>query len=230
MDSCVGCAWHEANVLENGAQQEHKCYEAPGPVQIRAVLGIDEPAPRGCSKRLSEVACVCKAAKDYDHEVDSRMINESICALGVASRTFGVLERYADIKTVADLLQYSKDELQQVPNFGFKSMEDLLRALDNHGISLRNYGAHRCIGRASLIDDLRVSVETRSDLRKAGVKTVEELMQLSRGDLDTIIGWSASEVIERQIEHLRPKCQWDMPPDESFETLRLMEEEGQKGS
>ncbi len=54
--------------------------------------------------------------------------------LGV--RSYNCLKR-AGIQTVGDLLQKSESELNAIPNFGRKSIEEVIETLDSRGMSLR---------------------------------------------------------------------------------------------
>ncbi len=54
--------------------------------------------------------------------------------LGV--RSYNCLKR-AGIQTVGDLVQKSENELSAIPNFGRKSIEEVVETLDTHGLSLR---------------------------------------------------------------------------------------------
>ena len=54
--------------------------------------------------------------------------------LGV--RSYNCLKR-AGIQTVGDLLQKSESELNAIPNFGRKSIEEVIETLEARGMSLR---------------------------------------------------------------------------------------------
>ena len=51
-------------------------------------------------------------------------------------RSYNCLKR-AGIQTVGDLLQKSESELNAIPNFGRKSIEEVIETLEARGMSLR---------------------------------------------------------------------------------------------
>ena len=54
--------------------------------------------------------------------------------LGV--RSYNCLKR-AGVQTVGDLVRKSESELNAIPNFGQKSIEEVIETLDSRGLSLR---------------------------------------------------------------------------------------------
>jgi DNA-directed RNA polymerase subunit alpha len=64
--------------------------------------------------------------------MDDHLIEE--LELGV--RSYNCLKR-AGIQTVGDLVQKSENELSAIPNFGRKSIEEVVETLNAHGLSLR---------------------------------------------------------------------------------------------
>jgi DNA-directed RNA polymerase subunit alpha len=56
--------------------------------------------------------------------------------LNLSVRAYNCLKR-AQINTVADLLDYSQEDLLEIKNFGAKSAEEVIEALQTHlGITL----------------------------------------------------------------------------------------------
>jgi DNA-directed RNA polymerase subunit alpha len=66
-------------------------------------------------------------------EGDDRLIEE----LEIGVRAYNCLKR-AGIQTVGDLIQRSESELNAIPNFGKRSTEEVIEALNALGLSLRD--------------------------------------------------------------------------------------------
>ena len=64
---------------------------------------------------------------------DDRLIEE----LEIGVRAYNCLKR-AGIQTVGDLIQRSESELNAIPNFGKRSTEEVIEALNALGLSLRD--------------------------------------------------------------------------------------------
>ena len=64
------------------------------------------------------------------------MENFPIEELELGVRSYNCLKR-AGIQTVGDLLQKSESELNAIPNFGRKSIEEVIETLEARGMSLR---------------------------------------------------------------------------------------------
>ena len=85
-----------------------------------ALAGVGEPAAAGP-----------RASRSPDG-MDDILIEE--LELGV--RSYNCLKR-AGVQTVGDLLQKSESELNAIPNFGRKSIEEVIETLEARGLSLR---------------------------------------------------------------------------------------------
>ena len=64
------------------------------------------------------------------------MENFPIEELELGVRSYNCLKR-AGIQTVGELLQKSESELAAIPNFGRKSIEEVIETLEARGLSLR---------------------------------------------------------------------------------------------
>src|SRR5207342_2728085 len=91
--------------------------------QIAGVLG-----PEGVAPGVAPVARPRQA-----DGMDEILIEE--LELGV--RSYNCLKR-AGIQTVGDLIQKSESELAAIPNFGKKSIDEVIETLHTRGLGLRN--------------------------------------------------------------------------------------------
>jgi DNA-directed RNA polymerase alpha subunit len=74
--------------------------------------------------------------KNYLKETEFKFNSINIEELGITARAYNCLKR-AQINTLGDLLDYSKSDLLQIKNFGVKSAEEVLEALQNKlGVTL----------------------------------------------------------------------------------------------
>jgi len=92
---------------------------------------IAELTGRGESVEAVEAGIVSGAGRSADG-MDEILIEE--LELGV--RSYNCLKR-AGIQTVGDLIQKSESELNAIPNFGRKSIEEVIETLQARGLSLR---------------------------------------------------------------------------------------------
>uniref|UniRef100_A0AAU7YQE4 DNA-directed RNA polymerase subunit alpha n=1 Tax=Gracilaria hainanensis TaxID=2871843 RepID=A0AAU7YQE4_9FLOR len=75
---------------------------------------------------------VDKVTNEYEEEINQVLIEE----LQLSVRAYNCLKR-AQIHSISDLLDYSQDELLEIKNFGQKSAEEVIEALQNKlGIKL----------------------------------------------------------------------------------------------
>jgi DNA-directed RNA polymerase subunit alpha len=72
------------------------------------------------------------AASPGGDGLDEILIEE--LELGV--RSYNCLKR-AGVQTVGDLVRKSESELNAIPNFGQKSIEEVIETLDSRGLALR---------------------------------------------------------------------------------------------
>ena len=97
------------------------------PDRVEALRGDGAAAVAG----LADGAAAAAGARAPDG-MDEILIEE--LELGV--RSYNCLKR-AGIQTVGDLLQKSESELNAIPNFGRKSIEEVIETLEARGMSLR---------------------------------------------------------------------------------------------
>jgi DNA-directed RNA polymerase subunit alpha len=90
-------------------------------------------ALQGGGDMMGEPAAAGPQAGRAPAGMDDILIEE--LELGV--RSYNCLKR-AGIQTVGDLLQKSESELAAIPNFGRKSIEEVIETLDARGLSLRS--------------------------------------------------------------------------------------------
>ncbi len=96
----------------------------------------DEPVleltGRGANGAEAAAAGGAVAGSRAPDGMDEILIEE--LELGV--RSYNCLKR-AGIQTVGDLVQKSESELNAIPNFGRKSIEEVIETLEARGLSLR---------------------------------------------------------------------------------------------
>ena len=93
---------------------------------------VEELTTREPAVGLSDALPDTVAAQPGGDGLDEILIEE--LELGV--RSYNCLKR-AGVQTVGDLVRKSESELNAIPNFGQKSIEEVIETLDSRGLSLR---------------------------------------------------------------------------------------------
>jgi DNA-directed RNA polymerase alpha subunit len=97
---------------------------------------LNEQDNKVLHNRDSLVEIQKSTGKNYPKETEFKFNSINIEDLGITARAYNCLKR-AQINTLGDLLDYSKSDLLQIKNFGVKSAEEVLEALQNKlGVTL----------------------------------------------------------------------------------------------
>lgn len=75
--------------------------------------------------------------KDDEQTEQSKVLEMGIEDMDLSVRSNNCLRR-AGIMTIEDLVKKSKDEMLKVKNLGSKSLDEIIKKLENYGLSLRN--------------------------------------------------------------------------------------------
>ena len=128
---------------------------------------------------------------DYFKE---KVLNMKVEELDFSSRTLNALKR-AGIDTVEEIISYTEDEIIKVRNIGETGFTELLKKLKGLGLSFREreiYTMGMLIERPEVkgekvlemtIEELELSVRTYTCLKRAGINTVDDLLQRTESDM-----------------------------------------------
>jgi DNA-directed RNA polymerase subunit alpha len=79
-------------------------------------------------------------ASSADAEIDSDLLSKQIEELDLSVRSYNCLKS-ANIYTIGDLLNYDKDDLMKIKNFGKKSLTEISEKLSLYGLNLTADGS-----------------------------------------------------------------------------------------
>lgn len=128
---------------------------------------------------------------DYMKE---KVLGMKVEELDFSSRTLNALKR-SNINTVEELISFTEDEIIKVRNIGETGFTELLKKLRGLGLSFREreiYTMGMFIERPEVmgekilemtIEELELSVRTYNCLKRVGINTVDELLDLTESDL-----------------------------------------------
>lgn len=92
---------------------------------------------------LQEITLAPSLPQQRDEQDETKQIH--IEELQLSVRAYNCLKR-AQINTVADLLEYTQDDLLEIKNFGQKSAEEVMDALKQHlGLTLTESKASKVL-------------------------------------------------------------------------------------
>jgi DNA-directed RNA polymerase subunit alpha len=127
------------DIETDGSVDPHAALREAAEILIKSLAIFSDPdrveALRGdgaAAAALGDGAAAAAAGGRAPDGMDEILIEE--LELGV--RSYNCLKR-AGIQTVGDLLQKSESELNAIPNFGRKSIEEVIETLEARGMSLR---------------------------------------------------------------------------------------------
>src|SRR5680860_954133 len=106
--------------------------EAAPPIPLRSPPALAAALVGVAANAGGDLSGIGGAASGGDG-MDDILIEE--LELGV--RSYNCLKR-AGVQTVGDLMQKSESELNAIPNFGRKSIEEVMETLEARGLSLRS--------------------------------------------------------------------------------------------
>lgn len=109
--------------------------------QLRAIVGFKEeeilPEPVAASSMDAEFATSSSKEDRNMPALDSEALKVRISELGLPQRVEAALDN-ASIRTVGGLVRKREDDLLSIEGLGQKGLQDIKRALSNHGLTLRS--------------------------------------------------------------------------------------------
>lgn len=115
------------DIETDGAMSPREALASAGDTLCRLMLMIAELSPEPLGLDIAEVAAGGGRASDLERPIED---------LGLSERARNCLKR-AQFNTIGELLDQSVDELMTVPNFGQKSLDEVIEKLDERGLALR---------------------------------------------------------------------------------------------
>ncbi len=115
------------DIETDGAMTPREALASAGDTLFRLMLMIAELSPEHLGLDIADVAVSDGRASDLERPIED---------LGLSERARNCLKR-AQFNTIGDLLDQSVDELMTVPNFGQKSLDEVIEKLDERGLALR---------------------------------------------------------------------------------------------
>lgn len=158
---------------------------------------------------------------DYMKE---KVLGMKVEELDFSSRTLNALKR-ANINTVEEIISFTEDEIIKIRNIGETGFTELLKKLQGLGLAFREceiYTMGMFIERPEVkgekvlemtIEELELSVRTYNCLVRAGIRTVEDLIQLSEFEVSRIknLGKKSFEEIMRKLNALGIELRYEEP-------------------
>jgi len=95
-------------------------------------MGSLEKLSKDWTERIGRMRIPSRVVKKTQDD----LLEMALAELSISVRTLNGLEKY-DIFRVKDLLEYSKEEIMAMPNFGAQTIKELLRALKEVGIDAK---------------------------------------------------------------------------------------------
>jgi len=115
------------DIETDGAMTPREALASAGDTLCRLMLMIAELSEDRLGLDIAEVAAVGGQTSDLERPIED---------LGLSERARNCLKR-AQFNTIGELLDQSVDELMTVPNFGQKSLDEVIEKLDERGLALR---------------------------------------------------------------------------------------------
>lgn len=115
------------DIETDGAMTPREALASAGDTLCRLMLMIAELSPENLGLDIADVAVSDGRTSDLERPIED---------LGLSERARNCLKR-AQFNTIGELLDQSVDELMTVPNFGQKSLDEVIEKLDERGLALR---------------------------------------------------------------------------------------------
>ncbi|MCY4516922.1 MAG: DNA-directed RNA polymerase subunit alpha [Acidimicrobiaceae bacterium] len=115
------------DIETDGAMTPREALASAGDTLCRLMLMIAELSSEPLGLDIAEVAVGGGQASDLERPIED---------LGLSERARNCLKR-AQFNTIGELLDQSVEELMTVPNFGQKSLDEVIEKLDERGLALR---------------------------------------------------------------------------------------------
>ena len=155
---------------------------------------------------IEDYECDVDIIEDGEDYLDSRDI--SLDELEFSVRTYNCLKR-AGILSLGDICEKTMEDMTHIRNFGRKSLEEVLRKLEEYDLSLKdpeeeevatntNSESEELLGKD--IDEMELSIRSYNCLKRAGINTIGDLCSKSFEDMMRVRNLgrkSLEEVIDR---------------------------------
>ncbi len=115
------------DIETDGALSPRDALASAGNTLCRLMLMIAELSPEATGLAIAEIAVGGGRNSDLERPIED---------LGLSERARNCLKR-AQFNTIGELLDQTVDELMTVPNFGQKSLDEVIQRLDERGLALR---------------------------------------------------------------------------------------------
>ncbi|WP_419909851.1 DNA-directed RNA polymerase subunit alpha [Candidatus Poriferisodalis sp.] len=115
------------DIETDGAMTPREALASAGDTLCRLMLMIAELSPENLGLDIADVAVSDGRTSDLERPIED---------LGLSERARNCLKR-AQFNTIGELLDQSVEELMTVPNFGQKSLDEVIEKLDERGLALR---------------------------------------------------------------------------------------------
>ena len=115
------------DIETDGAMSPREALASAGDTLCRLMLMIAELSSDRLGLDIADVAVSDGRTSDLERPIED---------LGLSERARNCLKR-AQFNTIGELLDQSVDELMTVPNFGQKSLDEVIEKLDERGLALR---------------------------------------------------------------------------------------------
>lgn len=138
---------------------------------------------------------------------EAKTINKKsdIEELQLSTRSYYALTRLG-IKTIEQLIGYTDQDLLKMWSFGTKSLEEVKSKLQKYGLRLKEV-ENKSMDNEGDINELQLSDRLYEILKKAGINTIEQLIEYTDLDLLKIqnLGMKYLEEIHIKIQQYRPQ-------------------------
>ncbi|WP_419842655.1 DNA-directed RNA polymerase subunit alpha [Candidatus Poriferisodalis sp.] len=115
------------DIETDGAMSPREALASAGDTLCRLMLMIAELSPETAGLHIADVAAGAGRTNELERPIED---------LGLSERARNCLKR-AQFNTIGELLDQTVDELMTVPNFGQKSLDEVIEKLDERGLALR---------------------------------------------------------------------------------------------
>jgi DNA-directed RNA polymerase alpha subunit len=148
-------------------------------------------AATGSRNSIPDNELMVEGHADYMKE---KVLGMKVEELDFSSRTLNALKR-ANINTVEEIISFTEDEIIKIRNIGETGFTELLKKLRGLGLSFREsevYTMGMFIERPEVkgekvleftIEEMEFSVRTYTCLKRAGINTVEDLINRTESDM-----------------------------------------------
>jgi len=176
---------------------------------LKFIDEIEQDKANAMLESLCEIAV-------QDDDINEELLEVSICFIGLSSRAYNCLRR-SNIDTLKDLIGLTIPELSRFPSLGETLLDEIRNKVHSYGLSFKDeqkvdineHASERnSDGRESVQDILerpmetmRLSTRTYNALKNAGVKTVQDVVNLlptiNKGKIKSLGAKGINEIYKR---------------------------------